>query len=391
MIGSGYVTTDMLKRGKGRNAGFSVAAGVAITLLGVNALATSYPWVDGYPFLAWLAAPVPMLFDGVLNPTLWLLNVVVWAVAPWLPLATWRLVVRVGNEVRANWANPRFMRARRVSLAVILAGMFFVLQYVAVSNTCFADMGWDDTGVWRFRSLFPVKGTTRRLLEIVQPVIVQPTAALVRFAFSRPQVLRGTMGTRWWGWSQGVVEDERGEWVAAPLGQRLTERLWDWHLAVVNTAIWYLLAAGLLRVVRMRLPGLSTVRFVACVTAVVVALGLARYGWYQSARWSGIVAARWDAHRGRLAIYVDAPSAESPLMLASRTYREALQRNLCGVEVRHYRRDWRSAEFAYGYNSVMRVERERRLGRSGIEQCSQRVTQMVRQRYYSDAARQGQR
>jgi hypothetical protein len=365
-----------------RRATLGLAAGTGITILGVTALARSYPWEGGYSFAAWVAAPVPILLDDIFTPTVWLLNVIAWTVALCLSPPTWRWIVGIWKAARERWSNPGFRKTRRVLVAASLAGLFMGIEYVAVSNTQFWPNAADDTGAWRYRSLIPVwKAPWRDMLEIVRPILVQPLATPVRFAFNHFYRFRGTVVARWLTSSQGLAEGTQGQQVFAPGGGLSAERKWDWQFTAINAAIWVLLAFGLLQVLHGRFPALSSSRYLGFVMATVVAFGCAHYGWFNRYRWSGIVAARWDVRRGTLAFYSNVPSSGDTLVMTRISYSRSLLRNLCGVEIRHQGIGRRAAEFTGGYNSVMEAAVKRRLGQEGFGRCLDRATSMMWKRY----------
>jgi hypothetical protein len=237
-----------------RQAVYSLTVGIAMSLVGVAAVSRSYyPWVRGYryPLLAYVAAPAPILLDGLLAPTLWLLNVVLWATVAWLCLVVSRPIAAVLKGIRAYWSSLSFSRGHRISAAGSLVGLILVLQYVAISNSSL--FGSPEVS-WRGRSLIPVvRAPWWNILQVVRPVLTQPTAAGVRFVQRHRDQFRGTAVARWLDSSAGGFEIDRFHWILLP-HPLAAERLWDWGVAAMNTAAWFVIAVGLWRVTRIRLP-----------------------------------------------------------------------------------------------------------------------------------------
>jgi hypothetical protein len=365
-----------------RRAVFSLAAGIAVSLIGVAALARSYPWLQGYSLLEWVTAPVPLALYGIFRPTVWLLNVLLWAAFAWACPSVVRTIIRGCRATQRRWSSPFFRKFRRVLAGTCILGAVLFTQYVAVSNTPFVGSPGDDTGVWRFRSLVPLgRQPWWQLLEVLRPVLIQPLATPVRYAFRHLDVVKGTFLGRWLMSSQGLAEGTGGRWTVAPGGMWAADRWWDLQFTVINSAVWLLLAFGLYRVVRLRFASLSPPGYGLYVLAAVIAMGGVHYGWHRSPRWAGAIAARWDAHSGRLAFCVWVRPSHDERTTARLAYVRALQKNLCGVDFRPQGRGPRAAEYALGYNLVMEREAKRRLGPRGLRDCSDRAFRMMMKKY----------
>jgi hypothetical protein len=362
---------------------FSVAAGIAVSLIGVAALSSSYPWRRGHSFLEWVTAPLPLGLYGIFRPTVWLLNALLWSAVAWTCPWVVRRIVGGCRATQRRWSSPSFRRFRRILAGTCILGAVLFTQYVAVSNTPFVASPGDDTGVWRLRSLVPLGHRPWwQLLEVLRPVLIQPLAIPVQYAFRHVGVVRGTFLGRWLMSSQGLAEGPGGRLTVAPGGMWPAERRWDIQFTVINTAVWLILALGLYRLVRLRFAELSPTRYSVYLLAAVVTIGGIHYSWQRSARWAGAIVARWDTHFGTLAFYVAPISPEDARVATRLAYAFALRKNLCGVETRRQGPGPRAAEFALGYNLFMDREAKRRFGPRELRDCSDRAFRMMMKRYH---------
>lgn len=246
-----------------------------------------------------------------------------------------------------------FLTARRTF--VVLAIAFLpVVQYVAISNAgdLYSYAG-DDTGVWQHGSWVPYSRLPYYPLWVsFFPVIRQPlwsaTMPVLRYYFSRhPDSLR-----RW------AVENQ-----SCP-------RPFDLEFTAINTVLWLVLGTLAFQLKRTRAlrrgrTAPNPAVFVVSAAALILALGLAKFFWWEGPRLAGTAVAKVQAARGVRIAYrggADYPGHD--------VYADALRR-LTGLDLRvKPQNPSRAAEFFYdSYSRVMWNAVERDLGREGLRKA----------------------
>lgn len=257
-----------------------------------------------------------------------------------------------------------FLTARR-AFAILCIAFLPVAQYISISNAgdLYSYAG-DDTGVWQHGSWVPYSRLPYYPLWVsFFPVIRQPlwsaTMPALRYYFSRhPDSLR-----RW------AIENQ-----GCP-------RPFDLEFAAVNTVLWLILGALAFRLKRTRAlrrgdTPPNPAAFVAGAAAVILALGLAKFFWWEGPRLAGTAVAKIQVARGLRIAYHG--GAEYP---GRDVYVHALRR-LTGLDLRFKPPNpSRAAEFFYdSYNRVMWNAVETDLGREGLRKAQNEAARESRLR-----------
>lgn len=246
-----------------------------------------------------------------------------------------------------------FLKTHR-TFVVLSVALLIVVQYVAISNAgdLYSYPG-DDTGVWQYGAWLPYSRLPYYPLWVsFFPVIREPL-----WSASMP-VLR-----RYW----SKHPESLKQWLVEIQGR---PRPFDLKFGAVNSALWVVLGALAFRLMRMRAlrrgrTPPNPAAFVVGAAALVLALGLAKFFWWEGPRLAGTAVAKVQAARGVRIAYrggADYPGHD--------VYAEALRR-LTGLDLRvKPPNPSRAAEFFYdSYNRVMWNAVEADLGRVGLRKA----------------------